>query len=119
MRLPLAALALLTIAIGAAACSGGGGGSSAPVVPAAPSALAGSPLNGGMHLTWTDNATNEDGFFIERKVGGGSYVRIATEPFDVTSYHDPVANVGTSYTYQVTATNAAGAAASNEATITP
>ena len=42
-----------------------------------------------INLSWTDNSSNETGFFVERKTGvGGTYSQIATVGADVTSYSD-------------------------------
>lgn len=71
------------------------------------------------HLTWTDNADNEDGFSIERMITGtGAFAEVATETFDIEQYHDSSAAAGTSYNYRVRAMNAEGMSApSNEVTI--
>ena len=114
MKSGLLAVALLTVA--AACSSSSGGGTKTP--PAAPSTLGVAPLGGGAHLTWTDNATDEDGFVVMRKNTGGTYALLATTPFDIVTYHDDTVSSGSSYVYEVYATNGAGASAfSNEATI--
>jgi hypothetical protein len=102
----------------AAGCSGGGGGASAP---AAPSGLAGVMMDGGVHLTWSDNSDDEDGFIVE-KTTNGSYARIAVTVFDIAYYHDAYVTTGAGiqYSYRVSATNAAGTSApSNVSSITP
>ena len=52
-------------------------------------------------LTWTDNANNEDGFIILRKVKRGEWSSVATisQP-DTSSYIDTVPSIGT-YLYRV------------------
>src|SRR5687767_1135964 len=50
----------------------------ATTLPAAPSALtatAGSPTR--IELAWTDNASNEEGFKVERSISGGTWSQIA------------------------------------------
>jgi hypothetical protein len=70
-------------------------------------------------LTWTDNATGEDGYTVERKTGADPYVQIATVATDVTTYTDTTASGNTTYTYRVTAFNALPATSgSAEATVT-
>ena len=72
-------------------------------------------------LAWTDGATNETGFRIERKVGStGSWTPLATVGANVVSYRDTTATTGASHVYRVQAFNATGAAElySNEASAT-
>src|SRR6266508_2933382 len=50
----------------------------APSAPAAPSNLAATAVSSSqINLSWTDNATNEDGFQIERCSGAGRFVGAA------------------------------------------
>jgi hypothetical protein len=77
--------------------------------PNPPSSLsATAPSSKRVQLNWADNATNEDGFKIERKVGTGAFVQIDTAPANATSYLDTTASPDTDYTYRVRAYNAAG-----------
>ena len=80
------------------------------VAPAAPSGLSATSISSSqINLSWTDNATNETGFKIERKTGsGGTYAQIATTGADVTTYNDTGLTEGTTYFYRVRATNAVG-----------
>ncbi len=73
-------------------------------------------------LSWTDNATGEDGYKIERKQAGGAYSQIATTNSNINTYLDSGLRDGTSYSYRVRAYNTipADSVYSNEATaITP
>jgi ELWxxDGT repeat protein len=83
-------------------------------LPAAPSGLAATPINGTqIDLTWNDNSNNETGFKIERKTGiGGTYSEITTMGAGVTSFSN-IAGLtsGTTYYYRVRATNQAGQSA--------
>ena len=55
-------------------------------------------------LTWSDNADNEDGFKIERKIGAsGVYSEIATVGSNVESYHDSGLAAHTEYFYRIRA----------------
>jgi hypothetical protein len=99
------------------ACGSEHGDADAP--PVAPTNLAVAPLSGGGHLTWTDNADNEEHFMIMRKTQGGTYDDIDMVTFNTTSYHDASVTAGTTYVYQVMAMNGKGEAASNEVTFTP
>ncbi|MBN1415967.1 MAG: T9SS type A sorting domain-containing protein [Bacteroidales bacterium] len=53
-------------------------------------------------LTWDDNASNETGFFVERK-DLGSYAVIDTLPGNTLSYTDTALQFETTYTYRVRA----------------
>ncbi len=66
--------------------------------------LVGTFVDGAVQLTWTENATNETRFEIERyEVNGGetAFSVIDTVPPDTTSYVDSSALSGTSYIYRV------------------
>jgi len=56
-------------------------------------------------LTWTDRATGEDGYYVERMPLGGSFVRIATLAPNATTFTDSGLSASTTYTYQVKAFN--------------
>jgi hypothetical protein len=95
-----------------------------PVLPTAPSAPTGltatTASSSQINLAWTDNANNESGFRIERKLGaGGTYAEIATVGPNVTSYSDTGLAASTTYYYQARAYNAIGNSAySNQANAT-
>jgi Divergent InlB B-repeat domain/Fibronectin type III domain len=59
-------------------------------------------------LTWTNNANNENGFYVERRAGSGSYSQIVVVGRNVTSYTDSSLAEGTTYCYRVRAFNGAG-----------
>jgi len=84
----------------------------ATLLPAAPSNLTGVAQFGPQaRLTWTDNATNETGFIIERSDNGGTFTQIATLAANVTSFVDTTVVLGNTYTYRVAASNVLGASA--------
>jgi hypothetical protein len=87
--------------------------------PAAPTGLTATEISSSqINLSWTDNATNETGFRIERKTTG-SFSQIATVGANVTTYSNTGLNSSTTYTYRVRAYNNAGTSAySNEASAT-
>jgi hypothetical protein len=58
-------------------------------------------------LNWTDNATNEAGFQIERAVGTTTFSQIGTTATDTTTFTD-FSHTSGSYTYRVRAYNAGG-----------
>ena len=68
-------------------------------------------------LEWTDNATNEDGFQIEKAVGrcvsttGAVFTPLAKPGPNVVSYSDTAIAEQTTYCYRISATNAAGVSA--------
>jgi uncharacterized protein len=78
-------------------------------LPAAPTNLVvTSVTTNRINLAWTDNATNESGFKIERKTAGGSYSQIATVGANVTSYSSTSLSNNTTYYYRVRAYNSYG-----------
>lgn len=89
--------------------------------PAAPTALVVTVQAGpAVLLTWTDNATNETGFQVERSVNGGAFTQIAAPGPSTTasaSYTDTGVAAGNTYGYRVRAVNGTGMSAySNTAT---
>lgn len=102
--------------------------------PAAPSGCVAtspgaSPLPSYIDLRWSDNATNEVGYHVERSSGGGSFQHLVTLTENTESYRDIDVSAGTTYTYRVRAWNRgtrnsngtwnhAVSAASNESTAT-
>jgi hypothetical protein len=86
--------------------------------PAAPSGLAAVTSSAGqINLSWTNNAPTASAFFIERAPAGTSnYAQIGATGAGVTTFFDTTAAAGTSYNYEVIATNgSANSAASNVA----
>jgi len=79
-------------------------------VPAAPSALSANEVSSSqINLSWTDNASNETGFKIERKTGlGGTYAQIATVGANVTTYNSTGLAASITYYYRVRSNNASG-----------
>ncbi|HEY0009244.1 MAG TPA: fibronectin type III domain-containing protein, partial [Tepidisphaeraceae bacterium] len=89
-------------------------------VPAAPSSLAATVSAGNISLTWADNATNELGYYVLRKLTTSSWPAEPITPYDsgllanATSYTDTAAAAGQSYDYRIVAYNSIGrSAASN------
>lgn len=90
-------------------------------LPAAPSNLNASAISSAqINLTWTDNATNETGYKLERKTGAGAtYAQIAATGVGITNYSDTGLAASTTYYYRVRATNSIGDSAySNETNAT-
>jgi titin len=88
--------------------------------PATPSDLASSSITtSSVQLAWTDNANNEGGYRVERRLTGGTFATIATLAANTTTYGDIGLAAGTGYEYRVRAFNTAGdSSASNVVTIT-
>ena len=80
----------------------------AVIAPTAPSVLTATGASSTqVDLVWTDNATNETGFKIERKTGvGGTYSQIATTSANAVSYSDTSTSADSSYYYRVRAYHA-------------
>lgn len=95
---------------------------SVPVLPAAPSALKAAALSATqVNPSWSDNATNETGFRVERSSNGGkSWSQIAQVGTNVRSFVDTTVNGGKTYSYRVRAFNDGGNSAySNLAKLRP
>lgn len=61
-----------------------------------------------INLQWVDNSTNEQGFKIERKSGGGVYAQIGTTQLNVTTFNNTGLAAGTNYSFRVLAFNSSG-----------
>lgn len=82
---------------------------SAIAAPATPSDFAASNVTTtSLTLTWRDNATNETGYRLQRRLAGGSFAVIATLGAGVTTFNDTGLTPGASYEYRLVAFNAAG-----------
>ena len=91
------------------------------VIPLAPTNLTGLVNSTTqINLSWTDNATNEDGYKIERKSGNGNYTVVGSMGANLTTFNDLGLATNTTYTYRVYAYNSAGNSLqySNEITLT-
>ncbi len=79
-------------------------------VPNAPSSLIATAAGAyQINLSWADNSTNENAFFIERATSSPSgFAQIAQNPANDTSYVDATVSPSTTYYYRVYATNLAG-----------
>lgn len=64
-----------------------------------------------IRLDWTDLATNETGYALERSAGGGDFLLLQTLPADTTNVIDDATQPDTSYAYRIRAVNAAGPSA--------
>ncbi|MBL9206452.1 MAG: N-acetylmuramoyl-L-alanine amidase [Opitutaceae bacterium] len=87
--------------------------------PNGPSGLQATSDASGIDLSWTDNANNEDGLRVERRLEGtDAWTILVTLAAGAQSHRDSTAAPATRYDYRVQAFNAAGdaAAASNEVT---
>jgi hypothetical protein len=86
---------------------GSGGGGTAPNPP---DGLTATAADGGIvNLSWTDNASDETAFAIERKTdSSGTHAQIATVEANVTSYQDTNLAGSTTYVYRVRAYNSYG-----------
>ena len=98
------------------------GSSGPPPVPTAPDAptllVAQAVTSGSVQLNWTDNASNETGFRIERKTGSGQFAQIIELAANTISYADAGLQPSTTYTYRVYAFNTTGSSGfSNESTV--
>ncbi len=93
----------------------------APQLPAAPSGLTASSDSTGTQATlkWTDNSQGAASFAISESTDGVNYSPIGTTAAGVTSYTATGLTPGSSYDFEVTATDTAGKSSpSNVATLT-
>ncbi len=85
----------------------GSNGSDSGTAPSAPTNLAvASAGYGRILLNWTDTATNETGYVVERKAGSGSYAQVgSTLPANTETFTDTSVTPFTTYSYRVKAIN--------------
>jgi hypothetical protein len=78
--------------------------------PSPPTNLSLTPISGtNMQLSWTDNATDETGFQIERSTTlTGTYTLLATVAANIATYNDLTTTAGSQYCYRVRAINGTG-----------
>ncbi len=88
--------------------------------PGAPSGLTATALSTTqIRLQWTDNASNEQGYYVEVSVNGGNFNQITTLSANTTTYTATGLTEATNYTYRIRSYNSAGtSAASNTASAT-
>ncbi|MEI7980237.1 MAG: DNRLRE domain-containing protein [Bacteroidota bacterium] len=80
-----------------------------PTPPAPPTNLIASATSSSqINLTWTDNASNETGYKVERKSGAGAFAEIALLNQGSAFYNDMGLPANTLYTYRVYAYNDSG-----------
>ncbi len=88
-----------------------------PIAPQAPTGLTFEMTSAtSVQIGWTDNASNETKFVIERKVGNGSFVKLADLNANATTFTDTSLAAGTTYTYRIFAGNAVGDSSATEQT---
>ena len=77
------------------------GASDPPEAPTSLSATA--PRHDRVDMTWKDNADDEDGFKVERKIGAGPFQQVTMRPADTQSWSNTALAELTQYTYRVRA----------------
>ncbi len=81
----------------------------APAAPARPANLTATAAGlTRVSLSWTDASTNETGFRVERREGGGSFDPLASLPAGSTTFDDLTVAPSTTYEYRLVALNAVG-----------
>jgi titin len=85
-------------------------GSSSPTsAPAAPSSLSASAASSSqINLSWTNNANNQDGFYIYQSPDGTNFTLVASTAAGVTSYSITGLSASTPYYFKVSAYNPVG-----------
>jgi len=82
-----------------------------PPIPAAPTNLTGTAISSTqLRLNWSDNASNESGYKIERCKGSGctTFAQITTTDANVKTFTDNGLNKNNAYRYRVRAYNNSG-----------
>lgn len=107
---------LVSLAIGLAGCGKKRHYVAPPPEPGAPTNLVATAVSSTqIDLTWTDNSTDEKGFYVYRR-NGDSYRRIIALDVNTTSYSNAGLNPQTTYWYKITSYSDAGeSSSSNEA----
>ena len=83
--------------------------SATPGVPVSPSNLAVSVENNILiKITWTDNSTDETGFYVYRKIEGGTYSMLVSLPANTAEYSDNTVIKGRTYFYTLQSFNNVG-----------
>jgi glucose/arabinose dehydrogenase len=86
--------------------------------PAAPTGLAATVLAGPqVRLNWTDNATNETGFQIQRRYAGWIWEDLAAPAANSATFTDTTSIGGVVYEYRVRAVNGSNTSAWSNATL--
>jgi hypothetical protein len=81
----------------------------APNIPAAPSLLSAVAVSSSqINLSWKDNASNEQGFKVERSTNGTAFTQFTNTNPGVTNMTDTGLLPGKTYSYRVRAYNSAG-----------
>lgn len=76
-------------------------------------------VHGRLSLQWADNASNEEGYVVERTPDGSNWAEIARLPAETGAYDDVTVEAEATYSWRVYAFNAAGySRASNVVTAT-
>ena len=85
--------------------------------PAPPSHLSATALSSSeIHLSWTDNSANEEGFRVYRSIDGIDFYEVASLPAGEVSYTDSGLSPNSEFTYEIVSFNGAGESAPIEAT---
>ncbi len=80
----------------------------APAAPTNLTATTSPALGIQVQLNWTDNASNENAFKIERSTDGIHFTELDIASVNATTYIDTTVEADTTYTYRVRATNPVG-----------
>jgi hypothetical protein len=84
-------------------------GTTLPIPPNGPTGLVITNIqDAAITLGWTDHSTTEEGFKIERKIGGGVFLEIASLGQNAARYVDPDLRPGETYAYRMRAFNRGG-----------
>lgn len=85
---------------GAGGATGGGGTGGATGAPLAPTIQSVEPLEGALHVAWTNNTPDCDKIELDRKKDDGAYAKVYTLTGSATSQHDSQAVAPGTYCYK-------------------
>jgi hypothetical protein len=77
--------------------------------PAAPTNATATAQGTAVAVAWSDNASTETGYTLDRSVNGDAFARLASLGTNVTRHTDTAVTAGLRYCYRVSAVNGSGA----------
>ena len=68
-----------------------------------------------VQLAWSDQSSDETGFYVERALNGAAFAKLTSLPADTITYVDTMTSIGNTYAYRVSAvSDAAGTSSASD-----